>query len=450
MTKTWTLAAAGACLLLTAGIAGAQGGGTGGAGGSAAPAGQTVEEIAAVVGGTPILASMVEEQVEILSQQFQLDPGDTAATHRLQREVLQDLIDNQLLQLEADARGVKATDAEVEAEVDRAIEGNIRALGGREGFRAQLEKEKLTEATLRSRYREEARKRIVAQKLVQQEIRPKIAVTEEMSRRFFEENRAELPKKPRSLRIQDLFIRTQADSLTVQRARQTALEVRQKVLAGAVTFEQAAEIYSDDPRAKEGGPLGRFEKGELDPDLEGPAFALGAGEVSQPVRTRFGFHLLKAVATDPAGAWVELQHILIAITPNRADEAAARERALSIRRDVAAGTLDFGEAIRRLSDDPEAKTTEGDLGWIPIDSFFGEMRQVADTLRVGRISPPVGGDGGYHVFKILGEQAEGPYAYEEIADQMTQLAGQKEMEAHLRSWLDELRKKYFVEVRQKS
>jgi len=269
-----------------------------------------------------------------------------------------------------------------------------------------------------------------------------------MARRFFEENRSQLPKKPRALRVQDLFLRTRPDSLLSQRALATAKDVRVKVLGG-LSFEDAAARFSDDPRGKEGGTLGRFNKGELDPALENAAFALRKGELSQPVETRYGWHILKMVDRDSAGTWVDVKHILIAETPSKVNEDAARERAEAVRADIVSGKIDFVDAIKKYSDDPDAKTRDGDLGWIPIDSFYGDMHAVADTLRVGRISPPVAGDGGFHVFKVLGEQAEGTYTFDEVADQMKQLAGQKAMETQLKSWLEELRKKYPVETKVK-
>ncbi len=87
------------------------------------------------------------------------------------------------------------------------------------------------------------------------------------------------------------------------------------------------------------------------------------------------------------------------------------------------------------------------MGWIPFDNFFGDMKATVDTLRVGRLSRPIAGDGGYHIFKVLGEQAESNYAYNEIQDQVKQAAAQQVMEKELRTWLEQLRKKYFVEIR---
>jgi peptidyl-prolyl cis-trans isomerase SurA len=417
--------------------------------GAGAPPGERlVDETVAVVGGTPLLRSDLEKRVQGVAEQLQVDLADTSVYNRLHREVIRGMIDDQLLLLEAEARNLKPSEEEITQEVDGAIDEHVRRLGGQAGFQAQLKKEGLTEDELRREYRTEARQRILAGMLVQQEIRPKINVTEEMGRRFFEENRAQLPAKPRALRLQDLFLRTRADSLVERRARDTALDVRGKIVAG-LSFEDAAVQYSDDPRGKEGGTLGRFKKGELEPALEAAAFSQPVGELGPPVQTPYGFHIVKVIGRDPNGEWVELKHVLIGVVPTKSDEARTRARADDLRRRVLSGSLDFAAAVRQYSDDPDAKTGDGDLGWVPIERLPEEMKAVADTLRVGRISPPVAGEQGVHLFKVLGEQAEGTYTYEEVAEQMRQYAGQKLMEEKLRVWLDELRKKYPVDQKMK-
>jgi peptidyl-prolyl cis-trans isomerase SurA len=418
---------------------------TGRAQGTGAPPGErVVDETVAVVGSIPLLRSDLEKRVQGIAEQLQVDLADTSVYNRLHREVIRGMIDDQLLLLEAEARTLKPSEEEITQEVDGAIDEHVRRLGGEAGFRAQLKKEGLSEDELRREYRTEARKKILAGMLIQQEIRPKVNVTEEMGRRFFEENRSQLPPKPRALRLQDLFLRTRADSLVERRARDTALDVRGKILAG-LSFEEAAAQYSDDPRGKDGGTLGRFKRGQLEPALEAAAFSQPVGEVGLPVQTPYGFHLVKVIDREPNGEWAELKHVLIGVVPSKSDEARTRERADDLRRRTLSGSLDFAAAVHQYSDDPEAKNGDGDLGWVPLEGLPEEMRAVADTLRVGRISPPVAGEQGVHLFKVLGEQAEGTYAYDEVAEQMRQYAGQKMMEEKLRVWLDELRKKFPVD-----
>jgi len=419
-----------------------------GEGGSASPppAGRTTEEIAAVVGTRTILRSEVEEQVQAVAQQLQMDLSDTTVAGQLRRDVLGRLVDDQVLLLEAEAQAIKVTDEEVQQSVDEEIQSNVEQMG-EQGFRDELRKEGLTEAELRARYAEEARKQILARRLIQKEVQPKVVLPETAARDFFDENRDQLPKKPRQLRIQDLFVATRPDSVIERRALERAQDVRQKILDG-MPFEEAVRTYSDDPRAQDGGRLGRVMRGQLSlKDVEDAAFALAPGEISQPVHSQAGYHLLKVEAKDPGGEWVELSHILFSVSSTRADEVAARDRAEKIYRELASGAISFPEAVRRYSDDSAGKERDGDLGWIPADNVYGEMKTVADTLRVGRLSRPVAGDGGYHIFRVQGVQAEGDYAFEEIEDQLRQLAGQKAMEKELRSYLDQLRKKYFVDIR---
>jgi peptidyl-prolyl cis-trans isomerase SurA len=412
------------------------------------PPGRTAEDVAAVVGTTPILRSEVEDQVKAAADQLQADLSDTSISNRLHREILGRLVDEQVLLLEAATENIKVGEDEIKQAVDDEIENNIRSSGGRDAFLAELKKEGMTETDLRQRYHDEARKQMLNSRLIQKVIRPKVEVPDSIAvRKFYDENRSDLPKKPRQFRVQDLFIATKPDSLIERRARENALDVRKKILAG-MSFEEAARTYSDDPRGKEGGSLGRASRGQLaDRELENAAFDLKVGEVSQPVRSRFGYHLVEVTARDSAGAWVDVSHILFNIPSSKADEVATKERADRVYQEVASGKIDFSEAIHRYSDDAEARGRDGDMGWIPFDNIYGEMKQAVDTLRVGRLSRPVAGDGGYHIFKVLGEQAEGNYAFEEIQDQLKQLAAQQAMEKELRSWLQELRKKYFVEVR---
>ncbi len=408
--------------------------------------GKVVEDIAAVVGDKPILKSEVEEQFQALSPQLQIDVADTAAANGLRRDILNRLVDDQVLVLEAKSQSIEVSEEEVRQQVQDAIQKNMEQLGSKQAFDDQLKKEGLTLPQLEQRYTDEARKQLLAQRLIQKDVRPKIALSEEDVQKFFQENRDRLPKKPRSLHVLDLFVMVRPDSVLDLRARDRAATARNAVLGG-MAFEEAAKQNSDAPDAAEGGHLGRFTKDDLDGDFERAAFTVPVGQVSEPVRSRYGWHVLKVIDRDPAGEWVQLDHILCEVTPTRSDINRTVGDVGKIRADIASGKLSFAEAARKYSDDEESRTKDGDLGWIPMSGFAGEVKNVVDTLKVGRVSQPVAADGGVHVFKLAGEEAEGSYAFDEIKDELRQMAGQQAMETSLREYLDTLRTKYFVEVR---
>ncbi|MCC7144197.1 MAG: peptidylprolyl isomerase [Candidatus Eisenbacteria bacterium] len=414
--------------------------------GAAAQAGAPVEEIAAVVGDKPILRSQVEEQFQALAPQLKVDPADTASVNSLRRDILSRLVDDQVLVLEAKTLAIEVSEEEVRQQVAEAIQNNVEQLGGQAAFQEQLKREGLSQTELESRYGEEARKQMLAQRLIQREVRPKVSLSDADVQKFFAENRDQLPKKPRSLHLFDLFIMVRADSILDLRARERAAEARKAVLGG-LAFAEAAKKHSDAPDAAEGGTLGRFTPDDLDGDFERAAFGVPVGQTSEPVRSRYGWHILKVKDRDPAGAWVELEHILAEVTPTRSDVNRTVDRAASLRSEMQGGKLTFEDAVRRYSDDEESRARDGDLGWIPMTGFAGAVKEVVDTLRVGRLSQPVASDGGVHVFKLVGEEAEGSYAFDDVKEELRQMAGQQALERGLQEYLVKLREKYFVEIR---
>ena len=150
---------------------------------------------------------------------------------------------------------------------------------------------------------------------------------------------------------------------------------------------------------------------------------------------------------DPDGAWAQIRHILIGVAPSRSDESRLKQRIESMRAEILAGKLDFADAVRRYSDDVASRETGGDVGWLPIDNFLGDTRGAVDSLRVGEVSTVAAVEGGFHLFKLVGEQAETAYSFEEIRDELRGMVENQERQKRLDAYLTELRKKIFVEIR---
>ena len=77
-------------------------------------------------------------------------------------------------------------------------------------------------------------------------------------------------------------------------------EIAADIAAGKITFEDAAAQFSTCPSGKQGGSLGEFGRGQMVPEFEEAAFAMSVGEISEPVKTQFGFHLIKLEAKSEA------------------------------------------------------------------------------------------------------------------------------------------------------
>ena len=116
-----------------------------------------------------------------------------------------------------------------------------------------------------------------------------VRVSDEEVRRFYEENKDKMNSAGT----------VNASHILVD-SKERAEEIRQKILSGQISFEEAARNYSACPSREEGGNLGDFGPGQMVPAFEEAAFALAVGEISQPVQTDFGFHLIRVNSRNAA------------------------------------------------------------------------------------------------------------------------------------------------------
>jgi peptidyl-prolyl cis-trans isomerase SurA len=406
-----------------------------------------VEGVAAVVGDKPILRSEVEEQFDTLASQYQVDPKDTTQANQLRREILDNLISEQLLDIQAERESIKVDETQIQQMVEAALQGDRERLGA-EGFASELQKEGLTESQLRGRYADTARSDFLRRQLLQKEVFSKVQVSDADVQKSFVDNKEKIGKKPRALRVLDLYVRVMPDSAMEGDYRKRAQAVQDEITKG-LPLEQAAKKYSDDDKSRDnGGLLPKFGPGELgDRSFEKVAFTLPIGQISSPLRTNLGYHIIQVVSRDAQGQWTQIRHVLIKVTPSRTDETRAQAKVATIREQIVKGKVDFGEAVRKYSDDAESRDTGGDVGWLPIDNFLGETKAVVESLRVGEVSRTAGVEGGFHIFKLIGDQAETDYTFDEIKDQLHDLVERDARQKQLEGYLAELKTHTFVEIR---
>ena len=148
---------------------------------------------------------------------------------------------------------------------------------------------------------EEMTNALLAQEYMMENISEKAKVTDQELKDYYEKHKSEFTQ-PEQVRARHILIKVPAgaDKKKWEEARKKALEIRAKLLKGE-SFSKLAEKYSDDPGSKaRGGDLGYFGKGRMVPEFEKAAFSLKKGEISQPVKTTFGYHIIKVEDKKPA------------------------------------------------------------------------------------------------------------------------------------------------------
>jgi parvulin-like peptidyl-prolyl isomerase len=273
---------------------------------------EVVERIAAKVNRDIVTQSELDEMTDgaMAEQSRGAQPGSAPDRRKVAEQVLERMITDRLIVQEAIAQGIKVTDSEVAPQVDTEID-NVRArFKTRAEFEAQLRKEGLTLEDLRSRYTSEMMDRFLYLKMLnkrKRELEGSIDVTDPEVREYYEANkgRTEWAGEPMVHARHILFA---VDSALTGAARKAALaDVTKKMDAARAalkrgdTFDEVARIFSEDSATKgSGGDLGTFPKGTYHSSIEGPAFSLKPGEVSRPVESPLGLHLVKVEEALPA------------------------------------------------------------------------------------------------------------------------------------------------------
>ncbi|MFI5364271.1 MAG: peptidylprolyl isomerase [Candidatus Binatia bacterium] len=208
-----------------------------------------------------------------------------------QAQLLDALISDKIMQKEVSDKGIIVRDEDIDHYIDGIKERNKL---NDDQLQQALGAQGLTMESYRTQIREEIQKA----QLINREIRGKVNVTPEEVQRYYEAHIAEY-STPAKVQVAHILFRLDANASADQVAAVTAKaqSVRDRIKKDA-DFAAMAKEYSDDPSGQNGGDLGWFKQGELLDDLEKVATRLKVGEVSEPVRSKVGVHILKVEARE--------------------------------------------------------------------------------------------------------------------------------------------------------
>lgn len=419
-----------------------------------------LDGIAAVVNDDVVLQSDVEEQLYLFLMRNRVQSPDSSMVDTLRHQILDQLVNEKLIVAEAKKQGITVPEAEVNREVEKALKDAKGRLGD-DGFRQQLLKENTSEEKLRLKYQEEAKRTLLAQRVVQKQLpRKPTPVPAAEAEAYFKAHPDEFPKAPAEARLSVIQIPALPESSTVQAARAKALAARRRILAGEKFAKVAAEL-SDDPNSnRAGGDLGFVVRGTFEPTLEEPAFTLKTGVLSQPIRSPYGWHILEVIerdsvkvngkdSLDVAGKPVpeaHLRHIMVRVELSEADAERARALATRVRAEAAKGT-DFATLVRRYSKYEGQAGEGGDLGFISMGSLQPNIRAGLDSVEVGHVSAVLVNPVGFNIFKVTDRKPERPYTLEEIKDELPDAVQQIQYRKRYDEWIAGLHKKSHIEIR---
>ncbi|MFO7650156.1 MAG: peptidylprolyl isomerase [bacterium] len=400
--------------------------------------GGTADSIAAVVGERVILKSQLDQAVLFT----RLATGDTVRPDTtLEREALDRLIDDEVLQQQAVIDSVEASDAEAEAEANVSIAALVERLGGEEGFAAALAAEGLTEKALRARYADEARRKLVARRLLEKAGLTQVYISPSEAERFYIEARDSIARVPGQVRLAHVLVAVTPGAAAESSGQRRMLEVLDVLQRGG-DFATVAGSFSDDRRtAGRGGDWGRMPLESLPMDIGMVLSQLKPGQVSPPFRTREGYLTVRLESLGER--YVRFRSILIRVPVTRADTARARDLAATVRRAAASGEP-FDSLARRYSSDPVTADSGGLLGDFPLEALTPPFDTVVAALDSGEISQPVKSEHGFHIIKVLEKQDERMMSYLEMQDDIRNYLYQQKFAERVAEYVERIRKKIFI------
>ncbi|HEY5133174.1 MAG TPA: peptidylprolyl isomerase [Candidatus Krumholzibacteriaceae bacterium] len=403
-----------------------------------------VDRVVATVEDRAIMQSDVENAIKrylVQAQRTSVPPDEEKKIHDM---VLNNLIGDALLVLQAEKDNIKVEDKEVDAAVDKQIEDFKTQMGGDDAFKRQLDAEGLTLDALRAMYREPIRDRLLINGLIREKIGPDIRVSDTDVQAYYKAHLAELPQRPETLTLAHILIVPKPSDAVLAKAHDKIATVQGKLKAGG-DFAELAKQYSDCPSAKFGGSLGTLKLEDLNnAPFEEAARALDVGQVSPPVLTEFGYHIIKLEGVE--GDQYTLRHILARAEATPNDVAAAQKLAEKVRSEIVGGA-DFAKEAAQYSGDFATKNTGGLIGEVPVSNLPDEFKAAIKDVPAGGIAPVTKEARGFRVVKVVSLNPARPYSYDEAKTELTNFLEQQKLEERLTAYIEDLKKNYSVVIK---
>ena len=339
-----------------------------------------IEEIVARINSDIITRSELERGREQFLNELK-DRYGAQATQKIadrEKDILRDLIDQQLLVQKGKELGMTG-DTEVIKRLDEMRKQmNLESM-------EDLEKAAQEQGVSFEDFKQNLRNQIVTQQVISKEVGSKLQITEEEKTKFYEEHKAEL-ERAEQVRLSEILVSTtpkpqqpsqpSAENKTAENppaatateediatAEQKARELLESIRKGA-SFEEVAKKSSDGPTSAQGGDLGYFQRGKLAKELEDKTFAMKVGELSDVIRTKQGFIILKVSEHQQAGvpSMKEIEPRVMEAIYLKKLEPALRAYLTKLREeayiDIKAGFVDTGASPNQTKPIVTAAVTE--------------------------------------------------------------------------------------------
>jgi peptidyl-prolyl cis-trans isomerase SurA len=396
------------------------------------------DSIIVVVGETVVLESELSQAVDFL----RLASADTLMSDSaLRATVLEQLIQSHVLQERARDDTITVTRDEIAAEVEKSIAQLKARFEDEEQFRAALASEGMTERSLRQRYEDEVRRRLLSQKLMQKEGLTQVYISPAEAERFYNQNQDSIARVPGRVTLAHILVGVVPSQEVEEERQRKAAEVLD-ILARGGDFGVVAGSFSEDWATRDkGGDKGWHSLADLPLDQALVLDQLQPGQISPYYRSLEGYVILGL--DEKSGQRVKFRNILIRVPLTRADTSRARAKAASVRRRALEGAS-FEALARENSMDPATADSGGFLGEFAIQGLTPPFDSVVMLLDSGEISEPVQSEHGFHLVRVVDKQPERLMTYLEMQDMIRNYLFQQKQAERVQKYIERISEDVYI------
>lgn len=403
---------------------------------------QLLDKVIAIVDDDVVLQSELDLRVASVYAQIQQSGTQPPPQEILLQQVLERLISERLQLNIAYSAGVRIPDEELNAAMARIAAGNKMTM---EQYVEQVHSQGQTIANVR----EEIRNELMLMRVQQGKVMRRIRISQQELDNFLNSEEGRFLTSP-DVNIGQILLSVPSSASTADADKVLAkAEDLQAQIAAGVDFRQLAIANSADQSALQGGDLGWRKMAQLPGVFIDAVEGLAVNQVSQPIRSGAGYHLLKLYERRGGGEQLIEQHFSrhILIKPNQIRDQETTIGELNKLRDRVLAGEDFAELAKEFSEDPGSGLKGGELGWSTPGMFVPEFEQTMNSIAIGEISAPFSSQFGWHILQVTDRRKQ-DFSGDILRNRAENMLRQRKYEEELQVWLQEIRDEAFIEIKE--
>jgi len=403
--------------------------------------GEVLDKIVAIVGDEAITDSEVKGRIILLAQQ---NPKLKFDDPKIYSDMLNSIIDEKLILAKAKEDSITVTEEEIEQRWQMFLEQSIMQLGSEQRIEQVYG---MSIPRMKNEFKEDIRNKLLSNKLIERELM-KVEVTQKDVEEFYAKFKDSIPIIPEAISVYRIVKKVKPKMQQKEDIFKFALKIRDSIIMTG-DFEKYAKLYSEDLATKnDGGDLSWIQKGKFFPELEKVGFSMLVGEISLPIETPLGFHIIKL--NDKRKDEIKVSHILFRLGQGEEEKEIAKKFLDSIRSKIK-NLDDFKKFAKQYSEDEDTKGFSGYVGNVPLESFPTSVAEALKEINEGETTKvlPYETEINKQSYQILFKEKIIP-AHKANLEQDFQIIQQQALQYKkmivYNQWIDGLRKKMYWEI----